>query len=285
MALVSVSSLLASQALGQDGGQTGSSLKVKAEQEASKLKPKAEQVTLQNTAQPVDPKPGAGQPAVPAEMQAWLESSKPGPMHEVLKKNVGSWKGACKSWEPGNPTPTAWECTSFIIPMMEGRYTQTRTRGTMMGMPFEGIGINGYNNVEKRFEGTWIDNFGTGIMFMTGVYDEKAKTITWTGTFKEPMSGQEMTMREVETHVDDNTMRLDFYMSTPGQPEFKNMEIVFTRESRSTPGAPEARPAPAARPAVVRPAAPTAPTAPSALPTPPAPKPASQPDTPPPTPK
>jgi hypothetical protein len=33
-----------------------------------------------------------------------------------------------------------------------------------MGMPFEGLGYTGYDNVKKQYFGTWIDSMSTGIM-------------------------------------------------------------------------------------------------------------------------
>ncbi len=33
-----------------------------------------------------------------------------------------------------------------------------------MGMPFEGMGIDGYDNLAKQYVSTWVDNMGTGIM-------------------------------------------------------------------------------------------------------------------------
>jgi len=37
-----------------------------------------------------------------------------------------------------------------------------------MGMPFEGMGLDGYDNASKEYISIWIDNMGTGIMYMKG---------------------------------------------------------------------------------------------------------------------
>ena len=47
-------------------------------------------------------------------------------------------------------------------------------------MPFEGMGIVGYDNLLKKFVSVWIDNMGTGLMPGTGTYDAATKTYTYT---------------------------------------------------------------------------------------------------------
>jgi hypothetical protein len=36
-----------------------------------------------------------------------------------------------------------------------------------MGMPFQGRGYTGYDNVKKKYVGTWMDSFSTGVMSFT----------------------------------------------------------------------------------------------------------------------
>jgi hypothetical protein len=51
-------------------------------------------------------------------------------------------------------------CTNTMI--LGGRYQQSMIKGNMMGMPFEGMGLLGYDNAQKLFYSTWVDNMGTG---------------------------------------------------------------------------------------------------------------------------
>src|SRR5216684_3555963 len=53
--------------------------------------------------------------------------------------------------------------------------------GKMKDMTFKGMGIEDYDNVKKKFVGTWVDNMGTGIMMSEGRYDVATKTSTYTG--------------------------------------------------------------------------------------------------------
>jgi hypothetical protein len=98
----------------------------------------------------------------------------------------------------------------------------------MMGMPFEGMGIDAYDNLAKEFVSIWIDNFGTGIMVMKGKYDEASKTFTFRGESIDPMTGQLIKYRSVSKWVDDNTTRFEMYGELSGKEE-KMFEMVYTR--------------------------------------------------------
>ena len=51
--------------------------------------------------------------------------------------------------------------------ILGGRYLEQRYEGTMMGQPFSGIGVTGFDNYKKKFVSTWVDSMGTAIMTMT----------------------------------------------------------------------------------------------------------------------
>ena len=111
--------------------------------------------------------------------------------------------------------------------MLGGRYFKSTHTGMMMGMPFEGYEISGYDNVKKEFFNVWMDNMGTGIMVSTGTYDEATKTLTFTGQMTEPM-GTEMNVREVITAPDKDHSLFEMYVDMGGN-EMKTMEIKYTR--------------------------------------------------------
>ena len=97
-----------------------------------------------------------------------------------------------------------------------------------MGMPFEGISIVGYDNALKMYISTWVDNMGTGIMYMKGTYDEKNQLLTSTGKMVDAISGKEINVRQTVKFVDDNTQVMEMY-DLRGPKEFKTMEITFKR--------------------------------------------------------
>ena len=68
--------------------------------------------------------------------------------------------------------------------------------GKMKDMQFKGMGVEGYDNVKKKFVSSWIDNMGTGIQFSEGTYDPATKTFTYTSEI-EMMPGMKTPVREV----------------------------------------------------------------------------------------
>jgi hypothetical protein len=163
------------------------------------------------------------------DMKAMMAYSTPGDIHKMLAKSVGSWKEDVTIWmQPGAPpTISSAEATSEMI--LGGRYLQSKNTGSFMGQPFEGISVMGYDNAKKVFVSSWIDNMGTGIMYMTGTWDPQSKSINFSGTMVDPMAGKDIAVREVFRIVDDNTQVMDMYSVTGGN-EFKNMEIKYTRK-------------------------------------------------------
>jgi hypothetical protein len=113
--------------------------------------------------------------------------------------------------------------------MLDGRYVHSVWKGDFMGMPFEGHGMDGYDNVAKTFVGTWIDNMGTGIMYSTGSCDDSTNICTFIGDSFDPMSGQKMTFKSVSSWSDDNTYKLEMFAKNPSG-ETRVMEIVAKRK-------------------------------------------------------
>ena len=60
---------------------------------------------------------------------------------------------------------------------VSGKMQMPGEDGKMKDMQFKGMGVEGYDNVKKKFVGSWIDNMGTGIQFSDGTYDPATKTL------------------------------------------------------------------------------------------------------------
>jgi hypothetical protein len=163
------------------------------------------------------------------DMQAMMAYSTPGDIHKMLAKSAGSWTCTVTMWmQPGQPPMNATASATAEM-ILGGRYLQAKNTGTMFGQPFEGIGVTGYDNAKKMFVSTWIDNFGTGIMTMTGSWDGASKSINYTGSMVDPVSKKDIAVREVWKFVDDNNQVMEMYTTMNGQ-EFKNMEIKYMRK-------------------------------------------------------
>jgi len=151
------------------------------------------------------------------------------PLHKMIAKWDGEWTSNMSTWmQPGAP-PT--KSTGSVINKMilGGRYQESKFKGDFMGMPFEGVGLLGYDNIKKSFNSTWADNMGSAIMYMDAKWDDNSKSISFTGKTVDPMSGKEIAIRETFKIIDDNTQLMGMFVTNDGK-EFKSMEIKFTRK-------------------------------------------------------
>jgi hypothetical protein len=170
-----------------------------------------------------DDKPAA-QDAGMAEMEA---AAKPGPQHEQLKRQfAGNWD--CEithTWGPQPETTTGTEKAEMVL---GGRYVQASFDGKMMGQPFQGAGVMGYDILRKKYFSTWMDSMGTSLMLATGTYDDGTKTYTMTGKMAGP-GGVDVPIREVTRIDSDDKHTFEMYMPGPDGKEAKMMTIVYTR--------------------------------------------------------
>jgi len=164
-----------------------------------------------------------------AMMKAWQEYMSPGPMHQMLAKGVGEWIANIKMWEDPNMPPSESTGTSVVKSILGGRYFQGTYTGTYNGMEMNGQDIVGYDNAKKKFFNTWIDNFGTGIMYLEGTYDENSKLFTYTGSMIDPMSGNDIPVRETFSMSDADHQHMEMFITQNGQ-DYKTMEIDYTRK-------------------------------------------------------
>ncbi len=175
----------------------------------------------------------AKKPAMPEmneEMMAWMKAATPNENHKRLNGMIGHWKASCKIWENGadEPMMSSGKCENSWI--LQKHFVMTRYEGDFMGMTFEGVGIFGYDNINKRYFSSWIDSMSTGMMMEHGTFDEASNTFTYTGEFKSP-TGKDMKSRSVTKIVNDDKHILAMYHGEDAKNLKKIMEIVYERDS------------------------------------------------------
>lgn len=164
-------------------------------------------------------------------MKNMMEYGTPGPMHAMMASWDGTWKAETTFWEQEGAAPQTSTGTAVNTTIMDGKYQISTHTGNMMGMPFEGRGTMAYDNATKKFTSTWIDNWSTGIMNMTGTWDEASKTLTLKGSMPDiNRPGKECSMKESFKIVDENTQLMEMYGPDPQTgKEYKMMEMKMTR--------------------------------------------------------
>jgi hypothetical protein len=172
-------------------------------------------------------------------MTQMMELGKPGENHKLLADLAGNWTYTIKMWMNPDPNakPEESKGTAVRKSMMDGRFFVVDVTGKMempgadgkkKEMTFKGMGIDGYDNVKKKFVGAWIDNMGTGVMMSQGDYDPATKTFTYASEY-EAIPGMKQKIREVIKIVDKDHHTFEWYEDRGGQ-EVKTMEIAYTRK-------------------------------------------------------
>jgi hypothetical protein len=175
-----------------------------------------------------DPKPKAapGQ----AEMEAMMKAATPGDAHKKLNAMAGTFNADVKMWmQPGAP-PTGGGGVAENTWALDGRFLEQHFTGNFMGMPFTGMGFTGYDNIKKKYVGTWMDTMTTSMMISSGTANADGKSYTFTSTMDDPMTGKSSPVKETVTIVDDDHHTLEMWSPGPDGKMFKTMEIAYTRK-------------------------------------------------------
>ncbi len=170
------------------------------------------------------------QPQVkPEEMAAWQKAATPGPHHKHFAEMAGTWKAECKMWMAPGAEPMTAAMNATCESVYDGRYCIEKIEGVMMGMPFQGTGINGFDNLKGKHTMVWFDNMSTGIVYSEGECSENCTVETHTYVQKDAMTGKDQKVKMVSRTIDKNTHVLESYMIGEDGKEFKQMEITYTR--------------------------------------------------------
>jgi len=164
-----------------------------------------------------------------AMMETYKKLATPGEPHQQLASLAGSWTTNTKEWMEANKPPMESSGSVEMKTLLDGRFLQQEFTGEMMGQPYSGIGISGYDNLRKRYVSTWMDSMGTGIFRMEGTAGDDGKTITLKGQHDVPGGGH-MTHRAVWKLVDANTQTFEMYGTHGHGKEMKMMEITYMRK-------------------------------------------------------
>lgn len=176
-------------------------------------------------------KAGTMDPAMQEMMKKYEAASTPGEPHKILAETSGKWNTVSQMWQSAEGKPETSKGTSQFKMILGGRWLQQDFKGTAMGKPFQGMGLLGYDNVKGKYESHWFDSMSTGSMEAEGDYDAATKTLKDKGSMSCPISpSKTQEMRSEWQMLSKNKMIFSMYGKGPqGGPEFKMMEIVYTR--------------------------------------------------------
>jgi hypothetical protein len=162
-------------------------------------------------------------------MQTYQKLATPGAQHKKLAELEGIWTTHTTSWmEPGQP-PEESTGTCQMHMLLGGRFLQQECTGQMMGHPFTGIEVTGYDNYTKKYVTTWKSTMGTDLFVMHGIGSADGKTITLRGDHSDPYEGV-MKHKAVWKIPDSNTQIFEMYHLGKGGKDMLDMEIRYERK-------------------------------------------------------
>lgn len=161
-------------------------------------------------------------------MEVYQKLAIPGVPHKLLGSLAGAWNTKTKAWMKTDKPPMEGTGTCEQKMILGGRYLQQEYNGEMMGTPFTGINIIGFDNHIQKYVSTWIDSMSTGIYFFEGTASADGTTITQKSSYDDPVRGPTVWC-SVTRIVDDDTLEYEMYLTSEGGKEEKMMEMAVTR--------------------------------------------------------
>lgn len=148
----------------------------------------------------------------------------PGPEHEVLKKDVGTWDFTMEMTVPGmGPLTMSGTETNTLL---AGRWLVAETKGEVMGMTFEGRGMSGWDPDKKAYVGVWADSMSTSFNQSESTYDEKTNTLKGSTETANPAGGRSKSRTEATWPTADTRVVRIWGPDAGAEP---TMKITYTK--------------------------------------------------------
>jgi hypothetical protein len=162
-------------------------------------------------------------------MEIYKKAGTPGEPHKLLAKLEGSWTTKTRGWmEPDKPPfDSTGTCEQKMV--LDGHYLQQVYTGDMMGLPFSGINLLGYDNHTGKYVSVWLDSMSTAIYYFVGSASADGRTITQECSYDDPVRGPSV-WRSVTRIRDNNTLEFEMFITPKGGKEEKMMEMTVARK-------------------------------------------------------
>lgn len=149
---------------------------------------------------------------------------KPTKQHEMLSKKVGKWNTTMIM--PGAPNAKGTSTNRMVGDFWLIDDLETE----VMGAPYHGHGVLGYDPEKEKFVGVWADSMNPSLMTFEGEFDEESKTLTYEVPGKNPMTGKAHIEKHETKFISDD--EFEFRMLWPGENDTMQevMKITYERQ-------------------------------------------------------
>lgn len=154
---------------------------------------------------------------------------KPGPEHDVLKMDIGTWDAVVEMMTAPGAPPMKSKGVEVNTLGCGGLCVITDFKGDLMpGVTFHGHGLMTWDATKKKYVGTWTDSMSTGLAMTEGTYDAKAKKFE--GWMEGPdATGKVMKSRSVVEYRPDGSRVMTAYTAGPDGKEMEMLKITTTK--------------------------------------------------------
>ena len=157
------------------------------------------------------------------------EAGTPGPAHKALDALVGQWKAEVKCWMDPNGAPDVSQGTAKASWILNGRFLEEEFHGQMMGKPFTGRSLIGYDNMKGTFNSVWISDMQTSMFTSEGKGENGNQLITQEGKSSCPATGRrDIPMKTALRVISPDKHVFEMFDGSKGGA--KTMEITYTRQ-------------------------------------------------------
>jgi hypothetical protein len=150
------------------------------------------------------------------------------PEHARLTALAGTWDVEMTfKFRPDGPGIPV-KATSTIRSLLGGFFIEEKIEGALNGTPFTTLAWTGYNTGTKQYEATRIASTNTARIAEAGSYDERTRTLELKADY--PLAGETWHQRTVIQLISAVSMIATSYLSFGAVPEWKAVEIKYTRK-------------------------------------------------------
>lgn len=173
----------------------------------------------------------AGNPSQAVAQEQGPPMPKPGPEHEVLKADVGTWDAKVEVIPSPGMQPMVSKGVETNTMGCGGLCLISDFKGEVApGQPFHGHGITTWDGAKKKYVGSWTDSMSAGLGIGESTWDPAGKKASGTMEIPEP-SGGTLKSRMVVEYPSSTSRTMTSYMTGPDGKEFMNMRITYTRRN------------------------------------------------------
>jgi hypothetical protein len=165
----------------------------------------------------------------PAGPQDGAPPSLATPEHKLLEKYVGTWDAEISMAGPPGTPKVKSPAKSVARLACGGLWLLTDFESSMMGAPFGGHEVFGYDATAKQYVGNWVDSMSTAFAIGEFAYDAKGRKVEGIVHGRD-MMGNPTTWRQVDVWKDDDTREWAMYRKSADGKEAVELEITYRRK-------------------------------------------------------